>query len=95
MWITTNGLGQRVVWYSEEEYQTIGKLNEANKGLLTATAKQNYRLLQEYDRLKTCLAEIKEIISSTLDCGEWIGQGDNKMEKILNKISEVSNEIEN
>lgn len=61
MWKTTNGLGQLVTWYSEEEYQSIIKLNEANKGLLTATAKQNYSLLQEYDRLRNCLTEIKEI----------------------------------
>ena len=61
MWKTTNGLGQLVTWYSEEEYQSIRKLNEANKGLLTATAKQNYSLLQEYDRLRNCLTEIKEI----------------------------------
>lgn len=46
----------------------------------------------ENDRLKNCLAEIREIVSSTLDCGEWIGQGDNKMEQILNKISEVLND---
>lgn len=46
----------------------------------------------ENDRLKNCLTEIKEIVSSTLDCGEWIGQGDNKMEQILNKISEVLND---
>ena len=46
----------------------------------------------ENGRLKNCLAEIREIVSSTLDCGEWIGQGDNKMEQILNKISEVLND---
>lgn len=46
----------------------------------------------ENDRLKNCLTEIREIVSSTLDCGEWIGQGDNKMEQILNKISEVLND---
>lgn len=46
-------------------------------------------------KLKQTLVEIKEIVSSTLDCGEWIGQGDNKMEAILQKISEVLNEKQN
>lgn len=48
-------------------------------------------LNKENNQLKQALEEIREIVSSTLDCGEWIGQGDNKMEKILNKISEVKN----
>ena len=49
-------------------------------------------LLQQLSLYTKTLTEIKEIVSSTLDCGEWIGQGDNKMEQILNKISEVENE---
>jgi hypothetical protein len=91
MWNTTNGLGKEVVWYSEEEYQAIKKLNEANKGLLTATAKQNYKLLQEYDKLKTALTEIKEIAEDFgfngiyEDCFTGI-------QKILQKISEVEND---
>jgi len=47
---------------------------------------------EQLSKLKKNLAEIKEIVSSTLDCGEWVGQGDNKMEQILNKISEVTND---
>ena len=42
----------------------------------------------EIRKLSKTITEIKEIVSSTLDCGEWIGQGDNKMEQILQKISE-------
>ncbi len=50
------------------------------------------KLVAKNDKLKQTLNEIKEIVSSTLDCGEWVGQGDNKMEQILNKISEVIND---
>lgn len=40
-------------------------------------------------KYKQALDTIKSIVSSTLDCGEWIGQGDNKMENILNIINKV------
>jgi prephenate dehydrogenase len=99
MWNTTNGLGKQVVWYSEEEYQAIKKLNEANKGLLTATAKQNYKLLQEYDKLKTALAEIKEIVENGKRFAErYMITGEQKANvlaytnAILQKISEVEND---
>lgn len=45
--------------------------------------------IEEVDNYRNALYKIKEIVSSTLDCGEWIGQGDNKMEQILQKIDEV------
>lgn len=62
MWITTNGLGQRVVWYSEEEYQEVKNLNEVNKALLKATAKRNYSLLRKYNKFKNYLSELKNFI---------------------------------
>lgn len=34
----------------------------------------------------------KDINSSTLDCGEWVGQGDNKMEVILNIVNKAKGE---
>lgn len=42
---------------------------------------------KECDCYLGALEEIEEIVSSTLDCGEWVGQGDNKMAKILDIIS--------
>lgn len=39
---------------AERQYQ-------ADKGLITSTGKMNYQLIQEYDKLKNCLTEIKEI----------------------------------
>ncbi|MBQ9149839.1 hypothetical protein IJX73_02800 [bacterium] len=47
---------------------------------------------EEYKKLRQALHEIKEIVLSTLDCGEWIGQGDNKMEKICTIIKELKDE---
>ena len=41
---------------------------------------------QKYEQ---ALDAIKSIVSSTLDCGEWIGQGDNKMENILDIINKA------
>ena len=43
----------------------------------------------ELQHYKQALKEIKSIVSSTLDCGEWIGQGDNKMENILDIINKA------
>ena len=44
------------------------------------------------DEYKKALEEIKEIVSSTLDCGEWVGQGDDKMAKILDIINKAKGE---
>lgn len=44
------------------------------------------------DRYRKALEEIKEIVSSTLDCGEWVGQGDDKMAKILDIINKAKGE---
>ena len=41
---------------------------------------------------RKALEEIKEIVSSTLDCGEWVGQGDDKMAKILDIIRRAKGE---
>ena len=74
----------------KELLQQLNQLKEENEIL-----KEKITISSNSDKItlkiiKT-LTEIKEIVSSTLDCGEWIGQGDNKMEQILNKISEVEN----
>lgn len=44
---------------------------------------------KQLNRYKEAFNEIKSIVSSTLDCGEWIGQGDNKMENILDIINKA------
>ena len=49
-------------------------------------------LIDTKTKLNQALIEIKKIAQSTLDCGEWIGQGDNKIEQILQTISEVEND---
>jgi hypothetical protein len=44
------------------ENDELKRQHQADKGLITSTGKQNYQLLQEYDKLKTALAEIKPIL---------------------------------
>lgn len=43
----------------EAENEQLKKQIESDKGLITATGKQNYQLIQEYDRLKTENEQIK------------------------------------
>lgn len=50
---------------------------------------QAMELNEKFERREKALDVIKSIVSSTLDCGEWIGQGDNKMENILDIINKV------
>jgi len=71
------------------ENAELKKQHQADKGLITSTGKQNYQLLQEYDKLKTALTEIKDIAENAktkvfVDMEEF-------WEQILQKISEVKN----
>ena len=77
---------------NDELKRQYKELGQCSKGLKDYFEKEKETLSNRFLKLKQTLTEIKEIVSSTLDCGEWIGQGDNKMEQILNKISEVENE---
>ena len=45
----------------EQKCEELKKQHQGDKGLITSTGKMNYQLLQEYDKLKTALTEIKEI----------------------------------
>ena len=45
----------------EQECEELKRQHQGDKGLITSTGKMNYQLLQEYDKLKNCLTEIKEI----------------------------------
>lgn len=49
----------------EQECEELKKQRESDKGLITSIGKQNYQLLQEYDKLKTALTEIKEIAKNS------------------------------
>ena len=84
------------------EHKQLNRLKAENDELQSELRQKKMTILMNNDhylevdktnrQLKQTLTEIKEIVSSTLDCGEWIGQGDNKMEQILNKISEVEDD---
>lgn len=60
-------------------------VSDLTNRLCYLNAEKSFRIVD----LEQTLNEIKSIVSSTLDCGEWIGQGDNKMENILNIINKV------
>lgn len=51
-----------------QECEELKKQHENDKGLITSTGKMNYQLLQEYDKLKNCLTEIKEIAEIEIEC---------------------------
>ena len=61
----------------EQECEELKKQHQGDKGLITSTGKMNYQLIQEYDKLKNCLTEIKEIaeksccLQPTSDCEEY------------------------
>lgn len=77
----------------KKEYEILEKVNQKNQEKikkLNETLEEEFIAKQYGDEaLFFTLMDIKEIVSSTIDCGEWVGQGDNKMEQILNKINEV------
>ena len=45
----------------KKENDELKRQHQADKGLITSTGKMNYQLIQEYDKLKNCLTEIKEV----------------------------------
>ena len=81
------------------ENDELKRQHQADKGLITSIGKMNYQLIQEYDKLKTALTEIKDIAESEIDSKEFMaiqcmlnGSVDNKnkvLKQILQKISEV------
>ena len=48
--------------HKEQECEELKKQQQADKGLSTSTYKIDYQLIQEYDKLKTALAELKPIL---------------------------------
>ena len=47
------------------ENEELKRQHQADKGLITSIGKMNYQLIQEYDKLKTALTEIKELLLKT------------------------------
>ena len=85
----------------QKENEELKKQHQGDKGLITSTGKMNYQLIQEYDKLKNCLTEIKEIaeksccLQPTSTCEEYENckecsrtSDDETVKQILQKISE-------
>ena len=83
----------------EEECEELKKQLQGDKGLITSAGKMNYQLLQEYDKLKAVLTEIKEIAENMnkecfyddfdcKDCDMQNGCTYFNKKQILQKISE-------
>lgn len=61
--------------HKEQDCEELKKQHQSDKGLITSIGKMNYQLLQEYDKLKNCLAEIKEI-AEKIDDSDGCAYGD-------------------
>lgn len=69
-----------------QECEELKRQHQADKGLITSTGKMNYQLIQEYDKLKTVLAEIKELAEKYNNT--HLGEQQYCCKDILQKISE-------
>ena len=76
----------------EQECEELKKQHESDKGLITSTGKQNYQLIQEYDKLKKCLTDIEEIAMCIMDDDLQESSAYYDAKQILQKINEVENE---
>ena len=70
-----------------QDFDQLKRQHESDKGLITSTGKMNYQLLQEYDKMKQTLAEIKEIAKAE----SYLSPQSTRLlvHNILQKISEV------
>lgn len=59
IWKTTNGLGQEVTWYSEDEVKKY-------KTMLKVCQKQFLNAVEEYNKLKESIKEIKKPDNTTI-----------------------------
>ena len=73
----------------EQECEGLKLQHQADKGLITSIGKQNYQLLQEYDKLKKCLTDIEEIAMCIMDDDLEESSAYYNAKQILQKISEV------
>ena len=78
----------------QKENEELKRQHQGDKGLITSTGKQNYQLLQEYDKLKTTLTEIKAIAEEEVHTRMLFADKESfcDFNKILQKISEVEDE---
>ena len=77
------------------ENEELKRQHQGDKGLITSTGKMNYQLMQEYDKLKNCLTEIKEIAEEEVHTRMLFADKESfcDFNKILQKISNC--EVEN
>ena len=78
------------------ENDQLKRQHQGDKGLITSAGKMNYQLIQEYDKLKNCLAEIKEIAKENIRIADLEGLNGvyrrGLATQILQKISEMEND---
>lgn len=65
-------------------------LHKSDKGLITATGKQNYQLLQEYDKLKTENNNIKETFDGLFKVQYKLADNNKKLRQCLTEIKEIA-----
>lgn len=68
-----------------EETVTLKKQHRADKGLITSLGKTNYKLIQEYDRLKTLVSNIEQICKE--GCYDECNMPLDELSVILQKIN--------
>ena len=77
----------------EQECEKLKKQIESYKGLITDAGKQNYQLMQEYDKLKTENEELKKKCN-IYTCGIYGNKEDcNKLYKTLTEIKEIAEDF--
>ena len=79
----------------QKENKELKKQHQADKGLITSMGKMNYQLLQEYDKLKTTLAELEVIAMGIMDDDLEESSAYYDAKQILQKISECEVKNEN
>jgi hypothetical protein len=65
-------------------------LHKSDKGLITATGKQNYQLLQEYDKLKTENKRFKETLDELFKIQYKLADNNKKLRQCLTEIKEIA-----
>ena len=74
----------------EQEREELKKQRQADKGLITSTGKQNYQLIQEYDKLKTDKAEALEQLEFVRTLNTIREAESRKLKQTLTKIEEIA-----
>lgn len=72
-----------------EETVTLKRQRSSDKGLITSLGKTNYKLIQEYDRLKTLVSTIEQICKE--GCYDECNMPLDELSVILQKINNSEN----